>query len=153
MNLAECSALHRYRQQKPTVRSVKPPVLFAQHCIFHKAMFTERCDLLWVKLHLRMSLDWWKEERKLELELCIVKFFHYKFKGIYTVLYIPHSILSTRKNITEYLWRDVETDVGAEDSGISVNPAVHIRRVNTSICLQIFNVGCNLYIKLLATLP
>ena len=35
-------------------------------------------------------------------------------------------MLSTRKNIEQYLLRDTETDVGAEESGNSVKPGIHI---------------------------
>ena len=37
MNLAKCSALHRYSRQKRTIQSVMPPIRFFQHLI-HKAI-------------------------------------------------------------------------------------------------------------------
>jgi len=61
------------------------------------------------------------EGRKPELELCIVRFIRYKFSGIYTVLRFAHAMLSTRKNIKQYLSRDTETE-----SGNIVKPGVPI---------------------------
>jgi len=64
-------------------------------------------------------------------------------------------MLSTRKNIEQYLSRDTETDVGAEESGNSVKPGIHISLWTKAVVCKltiILNFGSNLYMKLSATL-